>query len=217
MVNSGEFDLIHLHTYSKQNIGIFGSSAAWVVTPEHGGILWESGLHLAYLQLHFLKDIIEVSAIGNKIKYPVYDHLSVLLRGAGNTIGVMELSLFSQKSETVFEFMSADGKRIQVINYDLLVDLSRVPKNFLHGICLDLKIALKRWVGPIFNEIRMRELLGCLHHYKLITAFIASIKNDSDPPVTPEDGRRAIQLLECIQESLNTNSPVKIKKLMSLE
>lgn len=211
MVDSGEFDLIHLHTYSKQNLRMFGPAASWIVTPEQGGILWESGLHLAYLQLHFLKDIIEVSAIGNKIKYPTYDHFSVLLRGSNHAIGVIELSLFARRSGTTFEFMSSDGKRIQIIDYNFLIDLSEIPKNFLHGFYLDMKTALKRWVGPIVDEIRKRELVRCLHHYGLIAAFISSIKNDSDPPVTPEDGRRAIQLLESIQESLETNRPVKMK------
>jgi hypothetical protein len=40
-----------------------------------------------------------------------------------------------------------------------------------------------------------------------------SIKNDKDPPVTPEDGRKTIELLECIEESLNKNRPVNMKKI----
>jgi len=127
MVNSGEFDLIYLHTYSKENPEIFGPAAAWITTPEHGGILWESGLHLAYLQLHFLKDITEVSAIGSKIKYQVHDQFSVLLRTPKQAVGLMEVSWFAKRPEAMFEFMSSNGKRIQVIDYNLLLELSQTP------------------------------------------------------------------------------------------
>jgi predicted dehydrogenase len=212
IIDSGEFDLIYLHTYSKENPEIIGPASSWIATPEHGGILWESGLHLAYLQLHFLKDITEVSAIGSKIKYPVHDQFSVLLCTTKQTIGVMEVSWFAKRPEALFEFMSSDGKRIQVIDYNLLLELSQSPKSFLQGLYLDLKASLKRWVGPIIDTIRKRELLKCLHHYGLISAFMSSMKNDSNPPVTPEDGRNAIHLLECIQQSLETNQTIKVKE-----
>jgi len=35
-----------------------------------------------------------------------------------------------------------------------------------------------------------------------------SLKNDSPPPVTPEEGKNTIKLLECIEESLNKNKIV---------
>ncbi|MDH7606644.1 MAG: Gfo/Idh/MocA family oxidoreductase [Candidatus Bathyarchaeota archaeon] len=211
MVDSGEFDLIYLNTSVKTNPTTLGPAAAWVGTPEQGGILWEEGLHLAYLQLHFLRDINEVLALGKKIEYPIYDNFHVLLRTAGKAIGVMEVSWFAKRPEASYEFMSHDGRRIQIIEYRHLLDLSKLPSNFLQGLYSDCKAAFKKWVGPIVNGIRMRGLIKCLHHYNLITAFISSIKNDEDPPVTPEDGRSAIHLLECIQESLDTNKLVKVK------
>ena len=211
MVDSGEFNPIYLRTSIKTNPTTLGPAAAWVATPEQGGILWEEGLHLAYLQLHFFKDITEVSAIGSRIKHPTYDHLFVLLRTAKKAVGVMEVSWFAKRPEAVYEFMSSEGKRIQIVSYNLLLDLSEIPRNFLQGLYFDCKKAFKRWIGPIIDKIRKRELLTCLHHYNLIRAFIESIRNDADPPVTPEDGKKAIYLLECIQESLDTAKSVKIK------
>ena len=211
MVDSGEFPLIYLRTSVKENPEIIGPAATWITTPEHGGILWESGLHLAYLQLHFLKDITEVLAIGSKIKYPVHDHFSVLLRTTKQAIGIIEVSWFAKRPEALYELMSSDGKRMQIVDYNLLLELSETPRNFLQGLYLDEKAALKKWIGPIIDNLRKRELLKCLHHHGLISLFMQSIKDDSDLPVTPEDGRKTIQLLECIEESLNTNQPVRMK------
>jgi predicted dehydrogenase len=100
---------------------------------------------------------------------------------------------------------------MQIVDYNLLLELSETPRNFLQGLYLDEKVALKKWVGPIIDNLRKRELLNCLHHHGLISLFMQSIKDGSDPPITPEDGRKTIQLLECIEESLNTNQPVKIE------
>ncbi|MEM3549944.1 MAG: Gfo/Idh/MocA family oxidoreductase [Candidatus Bathyarchaeia archaeon] len=211
MVDSGEFDLIYLRTSIKTNPTTLGPAAAWVGTPEQGGILWEEGLHLAYLQLHFLKEIDEVSAIGNRIKYSIHDNFCVLLLPTNKAVGIMEVSWFANAPEALYEFMSCDGKRIQIVGYNHLLDLSKSPANFLQGLYSDCKAAFQKWIGPIIGNIKKRELLRCLHHYNLITAFISSIKNNTDPPVTPEDGRRAIHLLECIQESLDAYKPVKVK------
>jgi UDP-N-acetylglucosamine 3-dehydrogenase len=210
IVNSGEFDLIYFRASVKENPEVVGPAAAWITTPAQGGILWESGLHLAYLQLHFLKEITEVLAVGSKIKYSVYDHFSVLLRTAKQAIGLMEVSWFAKRPEALYELMSSDGRRIHIADYDNLLELTEVPGNFLRGLYLDEKASLKKWVGPIINNLRNRDLMSCLPHYGLISRFMQSIRDDSDPPVTPEDARKTIQLLECIQESLERNQIVRI-------
>jgi predicted dehydrogenase len=211
IVDSGEFNPIYFRTTIKNNPEIFGPAVTWITTPEHGGVLWEEGLHLAYLQLHFLKDITGVLAIGSKIKYSVYDHFSVLLRTAKQAIGILEVSWFARWPECLYELMGVNGKRMQIVDYKNLFELSETPRNFLLGLYRDEKAALKKWVGPIIDNLHKRELLDCLHHHGLIRMFIQSIKDDSNPPVTPEDGRKAIQLLECIKESLDTNQFVRMK------
>ena len=47
-------------------------------------------------------------------------------------------------------------------------------------------------------------------HFDLISNYIESLKKDSPPPVTPEDGRNTINLLECIEKSLDEHRPVTI-------
>jgi hypothetical protein len=38
-----------------------------------------------------------------------------------------------------------------------------------------------------------------------------TIKKDLEPPVTPQDGRRTVRLLEYIEESLKRNEPVNVR------
>jgi hypothetical protein len=47
-------------------------------------------------------------------------------------------------------------------------------------------------------------------HFKLIKTYLESIEKDLPPPVTPEDGRKTIQLLECIKKSLEEQRPVAV-------
>jgi len=46
--------------------------------------------------------------------------------------------------------------------------------------------------------------------YLLISSFINSIEKDLPPPVPPEDGKKTIALLECIEKSLNESKLVTL-------
>jgi len=211
MVDSGEFPLAYFRVSVKESPHKIGFPS-WVATPKEGGILWEIGCHSAYLQLHFLKDINEVFAVGDKIKSPVHDNFAVLLHTSNQALGVMELSWITSREEAIFDLMSSDGKRIQILDYDYLLEIPEKPAaGFLKGFYLDQKTIIKKWIKSVVENVRKGDLLTCLYHYNLIGQFMQSLKDDSDPPVKPEDGRKTIKLLECIEESLNTKQPVKMK------
>lgn len=88
IADSEGFDLTSFRTSHKENfewLKAHGLAQPWNVIPEHGGVLWEVGTHLAYIQLHFLQDDVkEVYALGAKTKYPVWDDFIVLLRTSSN-------------------------------------------------------------------------------------------------------------------------------------
>lgn len=211
IVDSGEFDLMYLRVSVKENAETIGAPS-WIMTPEQGGLLWETGCHSAYLQLHFLRDISEVLAMGSKIKQSVHNHFVALLHTSNQSLGVIEVSSLAKRPEVIFEFMSLDGKRMQILDYDYFLEIpERIPPSFLKGFYLDQKTLIRKWMKTVMESLRKKDLLACLHHYNLITKYMQSIKDDSDPPVKPEDGRKTINLLECIQESLNKNQPVKMK------
>jgi len=213
MVDSGKFEPLYFRVSVKESAELIGAPS-WTATAEEGGVLWETGCHSAYLQLHFLKDINEVFAMGDKIKHSVYDNFVVVLRTSNQGLGIIELSWLAKRHEVIFDLMSSDGKRIEILDYDNLSEIpEKPPASFIKGFYLDQKTIFKKWIKTIMENLRKRELLTCLHHYTLISKYIESIKADSDPPVKPEDGRETIRLLECIEESLNKSQPVKMKSI----
>jgi len=180
------------------------------MTAEEKGILWEAGCHPAYLQLHFLKNITEVYAVGSKVKYPVYDEFAVLLRSSSQSYGIIEVSWVTEGSEKIYEINSADGKRAW----------PQVDGDY-HSI---LELEKPEVRGAVYSEIKriFRYILRSRHgmdshlgyfigHFYLIKKYMKSLKDGSLPPVQPEEGKKTIRLLECIEQSLNTHETVPVK------
>ena len=211
LVESGEFDLSSFRISVKESQELIGAPD-WTIAPEQGGILWETGTHSAYLQLHFLKDIINISAIGEKIKHSVHDEFIALLRASNQSFGLIEVSWLAKKMEISFELTSSDGKQIQILDYNFFITPpEKRPKRFLQGYYWDLKNATKKWTEFMSDVINYRSVMAFLPQYILINKYIESLKNDSEPPVTPEEGRKTIRLLEYIEESLKKNQPINMK------
>jgi predicted dehydrogenase len=211
LVNSGEFPLAYFKVLVRESAELIGAPT-WIMTPEQGGALWETGAHASYLQLHFLKKIEKVWAIGEKTQNPVYDHFIIMLTSPNKTMGTIEISWLAKKEEEVFEFIDSKGRKIEILNYNFFLESpDEREKHIVQGFCRDQKQTIRKWTKFFIVNIRNRKLKNCIPQYILITKFIESIKNETDPPVTPEDGRKAVRLLEYIEESLNKNEPIKVK------
>jgi len=210
IVDSGNFPLAYFKVSVRESAELIGAPN-WIMTPEQGGALWETGAHAAYLQLHFLKNIEKVWAIGEKIEHPVYDHFIIMLSNPNKTLGVIEISWLAKKEEEVFEFVNLKGQKTQILNYNFFLEFpEKTERNLLQGFYQDQKRTMKKWTKFFLTNIRNRKLANCVPQYTLIVKFIESIKNDTDPPVTSEDGRKTVRLLEYIEESLNKNEPVNV-------
>ncbi|MCW4007346.1 MAG: Gfo/Idh/MocA family oxidoreductase [Candidatus Bathyarchaeota archaeon] len=217
IANSKDFNLFAFRTFHRENfewLKAHGLAQPWNVLSEHGGILWEVGTHLAYLQLNFLTDIREVYAIGTKAKYAVWDDFAVLLRTSSGRFGIMEISWIAQESEIFYEIISADGRRVQAfLPHGHIVErvqsspanVVEVAQNFL----TDLKRLSRKWAKFTVDQVK-RPTSG---HFELISRYIDCLKKGLPPPVTGEDGRNAIRLLECIQDSLDKAEPVNVNLL----
>jgi predicted dehydrogenase len=216
MVDSGEFNLFSLRTTLKGSFELLKAhnlAPAWNVLPEQKGILWEVCCHHAYLQLHFLPDIKEVYATGSKVKYPVFDDFAVLLRTSGERFGMIELSWISRETEVVYELGDSTGRRIQIhweFNH-MLENAEDPPFNVadvVRNVLVDEKRLLQKWMRFGISYFRKEKLSLT---FNLISSFVESIKKDLPSPVTPEDGRNTINLLECIEKSLEEKRPVLLK------
>jgi len=216
MVDSGDFDLFCLRTTHKESFEILralGLAPAWNVTPAQRGVIWESGCHLAYIQLNFLPDIKEVYAVGGKLKYPVYEDFTVLLRTEDDRFGLMEHSWVSKETETVYELRDTTGRRLELYwEYQYFLEKAAKPPHTLgytiSSMLEDSKRFWQKWYTYAATYIHKKKLLPT---YNLISSYIEAIKNDLPSPVSPEYGRDTINLLECIKTSLDEKRPVAVK------
>jgi predicted dehydrogenase len=213
IADSEGFNLTSFRTSHRENfewLKAHDLAQPWNVSPEHGGILWEVGTHLAYVQLHFLNDDIkEVYAVGTKAKYSVWDDFTVFLKTSSERWGVMDISWVAQESEIVYEIDSSAGRRVQTyLFHGYTIDrMEKKAANWvgvLHNYYTDQKREYTKWKKFLADQIR-KPSSG---HIGLISAYVDSIKKDSPAPVTGEDGRNTIRLLECIDQSLNEKKPV---------
>jgi len=217
LVNSGKFDLLCFRTTQKESFELLRAqklAPAWNVTPEQKGIIWEVCCHLAYLQLYFLPNIKEIYAVGGKLKYPVHDDFTVLLRTTEQRFGIIELSWLSHETEIVYELRDSTGKRVQIYrDFDYFLEnseeppftLGKVARNFF----VDEKRVLQKWMRFGICYFRKRKFLPT---FNLVSNYIEAVKKDLPPPVSPEDGRNTINLLECIEKSLVEKKPVTINR-----
>jgi predicted dehydrogenase len=214
IADSEGFDLISFRTSHRENfewLKAHGLAQTWNVSPEHGGILWEVGTHLAYLQLHFLKDVEEVYALGIKSKYPVWDDFVVLLRASSQRWGIMEISWVAQESEIVYEVIDSNGRRVQTfLPHGYIIERMQESHASVAGVARsffsDMKRLYRKWKKFAIDQIKKPQL----GHLDLIRSYVESLEKGSSPPVTGEDGRNAIKLLECVEESLDKQRPVAV-------
>jgi predicted dehydrogenase len=216
IAESDQFNLNCFSTMQKESFEIlrkYDLAPPWNVSPEQKGILWEVCCHLAYLQLYFLPDIKEVYAVGGKFKYPVYDDFSVLLRTTDERFGIIDLSWLSNETETIYELRDTGGKRFQIHwEYDYLLENKALPPytagNVARGFLVDEKRILQKWLRFGISYFKKRKLLPT---FNLIASYIEAIKKDLPSPVSPEDGRKTINLLQCIEKALVEKTAVSLE------
>ena len=212
IADSEGFDLASFRTFHKENFEFLkahGLAHDWNLSPENGGILWEVGCHLAYLQLHFLKDIEEVYALGVKAKYQVWDDFMVLLRTSSQRYGIMVISWVAQESEIVYEVIGSDGRRVQTfLPHGYIIE--RTQKSLASAADVarswfsDERRLFTKWWKFVKDQVEKPQL----GHFDLISSYVESLEKGSSSPVTGEDGRNAVRLLECIEESLEERRSV---------
>jgi predicted dehydrogenase len=213
IVDAESFGLISFRTSHRENfewLKAHNLAQPWNISPEHGGILWEVGTHLAYLHLSFLKDINEVYALGVKAKYSVYDDFTVLLRTASGRWGLFEISWVAKESDIVYEVIGSGGQRVQTyLPHGYIVErMQDSPANFAGVVkswYTDEKRLTSKWVKFAKDQFKKPHF----GHDGLIRSYVENLQKGLPSPITGEDGRNAIKLLECIQKSLEEKKPVE--------
>lgn len=209
LVDSGVFDILCFRTSVKENPSLYGVPA-WNTSARERGIMWEVGCHPAYLQLHFLSDVVEVYAVGNMVRHGVFDEFSVVLRTSGKAYGIMQVSWLARETEKIYEFDCTDGKHAFMVSpppiantgYETLVERAGITES---GLRADVMRILQHFTR---KETGWGYFVG---HFHLMKSFVKSLKDGSSPPVLPEEGKKAVTLLECVEESLKTRRAVDFR------
>lgn len=215
LVDSGEFKLLSFETIQKESFELLKAhdlAPAWNVASDQRGIIWEVCCHLAYLQLHFLPDVKEIYAVGGKAKYPVYDDFAVLLRTGDQRFGMINLSWVAKETEIIYELSDFSGKRLQIyrdFNYSMEKSAGPpvTPGAVFRNCLVDEKRTLQKWSKFATAYFKKKKILP---FFNLITTYIDCIKKDLPPPITPENGKSTINLLESIETSLNEKRPIPL-------
>lgn len=172
-----------------------------------GGVIGETGPHAVYLSLAFVKNVesVDVSA-GKKTDYPwvLYDDYRVELEGE-NINGSIYISHTSDYTAGEVDLFGTD--------YALKIDLqsmllTRYKREYLKPTSVafsSLSVAGQIVKGVVSNAFRVMLHRPMLGHDIMIEKFVKSIINDQPVPVTPEEGRETIRVMEMIVKKL----PVK--------
>ena len=173
-----------------------------------GGILGETGPHGIYASLAFLKKITNVEiAAKNVCKYPwaPFDYFDITLEGEGAISNV----IISHASDNYVADMNIYGTE-GILKLDLqsmlLTHYDLRKTNPIPLALSALKPAMQVESGVVSNAAKIlftRDAkLQVDGHATEIEQFIDSVQLDRQPPVTAEDGRETIRVLELLVEKL---------------
>lgn len=179
----------------------------WKAQEEEGGMLWEEGSHAAYLLHHFLGDFIKVEAFGTKTHYSVHDDIRAFLKTKQGQLGLLELSWTAGRDLTMEVFTLEHAPMSIDLGYrDLISISSRSTSQFVKETFKRLPSQLLK-LAMAKAGVR-KEKARTSYHDQLINQFIQSMLDDNDPPVTGEQGKEAVYLLDCIEKSILDGSSV---------
>jgi predicted dehydrogenase len=171
-----------------------------------GGVIGESGPHIVYLTLAFLNSVKNVDIHANSfLEHPwaPFDEFRLELQGE-KAVSSVVMSYSSTRHDLLVDIMGTEGY--------LHVDLT-AKYLVRHGAKASVRPS--RFI-PFFLSTRAQEVggvagnaLGYLTgrlkfgHELLIRDFVDSLLNGGRPPVTGEEGREVVRVMEMIVARLN--------------
>lgn len=215
LVDTGYFDLQSFEVSLCRNLKI-ERIQDWALKPENGGLIWEVGTHLAYLELFFLPNIRDVYAVGHKTDH-VYDNFIVLLSSPDSRFGLFKCCLTSNQKEYSCRITSKNGNRAEInLLLDSFIDQSKYTSKPYTRFYHEQKSLLRSWIKSfgraMYHHIKDYGFYpDIFSKFVLMKSCLESIKKGTPPPVTPEEGKNTIKLLECIKESLDSGRVVSFQ------
>ena len=195
-------------------IGEFTGMRLLLATPRHdmidikdhwyhklpGGVIGETGPHIAYMSMPFLKNISSADIYAkNVLKHPwaPFDEFRIELEGE-NGLSSVTLSYTGNYWANLTDVIGTeamlriDTERMLVIRQNLK-DLRYMS---IAGSSLSTALQSARgFASNVFKVAIGKEKIGTK---VVIEQFVQSITNGSRPPVTAEEGRETVRIVEMI-------------------
>jgi UDP-N-acetylglucosamine 3-dehydrogenase len=183
-----------------------------------GGVLGETGPHAVYTSLAFLKKIndVHITATNNlKYAWAPYDYFNIIFEGESATSSaiishcsdnyVADVSIFGTEG-----ILKMDLQNMLFIRHELketkMVSLALSSLKTTRQILGNVTSNAAKVVFSRNAKMRVRG------HSVEIEKFVSSVINDESPPVTAEEGRETIRVMEIMVEKLNQKYGIHTNK-----
>jgi len=172
----------------------------------NGGFLGETGPHIVYMSLAFLKKVQNVKVSARKtLEYPwvLFDDYRIELEGENMTSSIL-ISHSNDYHVSDVSLLGREGMIKMDLQSMLLTHYKREKLTSWSVGLSSFNIATQMIQGILLNASRLMFNRPMLGHDIMIKKFIDSILNDQQVPVTPEEGRETIRVMELLVEKLHT-------------
>ena len=170
-----------------------------------GGLIGETGPHAVYMSLAFLNKVNNVDIYAkNFLVHPwaPFDEFRMELEGE-NGISSILISYTSNRHNCEVDILGTEGALHLNLNSMLLIHEGR--RDSLKPVDLarySLGTAFQITKGVAANAFKVTTRSAKIGHDVIIERFADSILNDHQPPVTGEEGREVIRVMEMIVQRL---------------
>jgi predicted dehydrogenase len=169
-----------------------------------GGILGETGPHVSYLTAAFVRKVNEVKIMTKKnfnYEWTAYDDIRIELKGENGISSVVITHSTNQWDAKIDIFGS--NKNLYIDMHEFLIQEHN--RKELDSFTV-VKEEIKKNIASLCNlgkNILLRTLNKLDYgHELLIKKFVESIQRDTPSPVSPEDGKEAVRIMEMIVKEL---------------
>lgn len=157
-----------------------------------GGFLYETTIHLFDMMRFQFGEIEELVAYGSQHEYPELDEFSIIFKFKNGFH-----CTFASSSDASWHF---PFERIEVFCHHRTL-MTEEMERLLDSQGMDANFATHTW-----HMTEKEERWGYVQEDK---AFIDSIVNGKQPPVTADDGYRSVELVESVYESIRTEKRIR--------
>ena len=168
-----------------------------------GGAIGETGPHVIYMSLAFVKNVRNIRVVARKTtNYPwvLYDDYRIVLEGENINSSIYVSHASNYRASEVELFGTKYALRIDLLSMLLIRYKKKI--NSINAVSSTLNSTGQMVINTLLNVLKVMLHKPMLGHYILIERFVQSVINDETVPVTPEEGRETVRILEEIVKNI---------------